>query len=61
MKYNNELQDEIDAELEMQLKQSLECVVPDCHYCSPQYISLRPKRELTLLTFMEHIDLHGMP
>ena len=61
MSYNRELQDEIDAENAMEIKQSLKCVVPDCHYCSPAFIAIRPRRELTLLTFMEHIDLHGMP
>ena len=61
MLYNKELQDEIDAENAMEMKQSLVCVVADCHYCSPQFKSLRPRRELTLLTFMEHIDMHGMP
>mgnify|MGYP005657897295 FL=1 len=61
MKYNKELQAEIDAELEMELKQSLKCVVPDCHFCSPQFISVRPRRNLALVSFIEYITIHGLP
>lgn len=59
--YNIETLEEIERERAMEMKQSLVCVVADCHYCSPQFKALRPRRELTLLTFMEHIDMHGMP
>lgn len=59
--YNKETLEEIESELAMQMKQSLVCVVADCHYCSPQFKSLRPRRELTLLNFMEYVDIHGMP
>ena len=55
---NKELQAEIDAELEMELKQSLKCVVPNCHFCSPQFISVRPRRNLALLSFFEYIKIH---
>ena len=61
MLYNKEIQDEIDAENAMEMKQSLVCIVPDCHFCPPRFYNIRPKRELALLTFMEYIDMYGLP
>jgi len=61
MNYNKELEAEARAEYEMERKASLECVVPDCHFCSPLHVSIRPKRALELLTFYEYIEIHGSP
>ena len=59
--YNKETQDEIDAENAMEMKQSLMCIVPDCHFCPPRFYNVRPKRELALLTFEQHIEMYGLP
>ena len=40
MLYNKEIQDEIDAENAMEMKQSLVCIVPDCHFCPPRFFTI---------------------